>query len=126
MTQSDKDFITRIQVSQLVSQDPYAEDFYAQSFIANRQRGQQLTGGGEGVGKHQKVLSFGDGGGIGIAQNVERRSGRRENALHRMQSQIERIVNNAKNREKAPHGAFRIGYLGPSHFLIVAYSLMGR
>ncbi|KAK2463708.1 hypothetical protein APHAL10511_004459 [Amanita phalloides] len=34
MTQSDKDFITRIQVSQLVTQDPYADDFYAQVYGA--------------------------------------------------------------------------------------------
>lgn len=98
MTQSDKDFITRIQVSQLVTQDPYAEDFYAQVFNAIHQ---SRAGSARG---HQKVLSFGDGGGIGIIQSQERRSGRRENALNRMQTQIERIVNNAKKRESSPHG----------------------
>jgi DNA topoisomerase 2-associated protein PAT1 len=98
MTQSDKDFITRIQVSQLVTQDPYAEDFYAQVFNAIHQ---SRTGNSRG---HQKVLSFGNSGGIGIIPSQERRSGRRENALNRMQVQIERIVNNAKKRESAPHG----------------------
>jgi len=98
MTQSDKDFITRIQVSQLVTQDPYTEDFYAQVFNAIHQ---SRMGGARG---HQKVLSFGDSGGIGIIQSQERRSGRRENALGRMQTQIERIVNNAKKRESSPHG----------------------
>lgn len=98
MTQSDKDFITRIQVSQLVTQDPYAEDFYAQVFGAiNQQRGAQQRG-------HQKVLSFGDGGGIGVVQHNDRRSGRRENALNRMQTQIERIVNNSKKRETSSQG----------------------
>jgi DNA topoisomerase 2-associated protein PAT1 len=34
MTQSDKDFITtRIQASQQVTQDPYADDFYAQVYL---------------------------------------------------------------------------------------------
>lgn len=98
MTQSDKDFITRIQVSQLVTQDPYAEDFYAQVFNAIHQPRVGVPKG------HQKVLSFGDGGGIGVIQPHERRSGRRENALNRMQTQIERIVSNAKKRESAPHG----------------------
>lgn len=98
MTQSDKDFITRIQVSQLVTQDPYAEDFYAQVYGAIHQSRNTHSRG------HQKVLSFGDGGGIGVVQASERRSGRRENALNRMQTQIERIVNNAKKREAAPHG----------------------
>lgn len=100
MTQSDKDFITRIQVSQLVTQDPYAEDFYAQVFGAINQS--RIGAAQRG---HQKgVLSFGDSGGIGIIQNQDRRSGRRESALSRMQTQIERIVNNAKKRETAPHG----------------------
>lgn len=104
MTQGDKDFITRIQVTQLVTQDPYAEDFYAQSFMSNRQLQNQQYGGYPGGPKHQKVLSFGEGGGVGIAQNVERRSGRRENALIRLQNQIERIVNMAKSKEKTPSG----------------------
>lgn len=104
MTQGDKDFITRIQVTQLVTQDPYAEDFYAQSFMTNQQRQMQYGGGFASGQKHQKVLSFGEGGGVGIAQNTERRSGRRENALIRMQNQIERVINLAKSREKSPSG----------------------
>ncbi|KDQ19171.1 hypothetical protein BOTBODRAFT_63273 [Botryobasidium botryosum FD-172 SS1] len=89
MTQSDKDFITRIQVSQLVTQDPYSEDFYAQVFSALRSRGD--TGG---------VIKFGSSGGIGVGVLGHRGPGRRENAMQKMQAQVERIVNAAKNREK--------------------------
>ncbi|KAJ1306798.1 hypothetical protein OPQ81_007784 [Rhizoctonia solani] len=70
MSQSDKDFITRIQVSQLVTQDP-SEDFYANSL-----------------------------GPSGIAAAASHTRGRRrENALQKMATQVERIVNNAKARE---------------------------
>lgn len=96
MTQSDKDFITRIQVSQLVTQDPYAEDFYAQVFGAiHRSRLGQM-------GNDPSVVNFGNSGGVGVGLPPGHRgAGRRENALNRMQSQVERIVRNSKNREEA-------------------------
>ncbi|THG94284.1 hypothetical protein EW026_g7159 [Hermanssonia centrifuga] len=72
MTQSDKDFITRIQVSQLVTQDPYADDFYAQ---------------------------FGSGGGVGLGL-AQVKGGRRQNAMQRMEAQVERLVTNSRLREK--------------------------
>ena len=75
MTQSDKDFITRIQVSQLVTADPYTEDFYAQVLGSLRRNG-------SGV------------------RPSHRMSGRREHAMHRMADQVYRIVENAKAREK--------------------------
>ncbi|KAG6374835.1 topoisomerase II-associated protein PAT1 [Boletus reticuloceps] len=61
MTQSDKDFITRIQVSQLVTQDPYAEDFYAQVYgaILRSRMGQPGA-------DSERVLKFGSGGGVGL------------------------------------------------------------
>ena len=99
MTQSDKDFITRIQVSQLVTQVPYAEDFYAQVFSTINQS-RMGPGPGPGRAGHQKVLSFGDGVGVGVVPTQERRSGRRENALNRMQTQIERIVSNGVRRSR--------------------------
>ncbi|KAG9102912.1 hypothetical protein FRC06_000791 [Ceratobasidium sp. 370] len=70
MSQSDKDFITRIQVSQLITLDP-SEDYYAQVF-----------------------------GSAGIpAAAAHTRGRRRENALQKMAAQVERIVSNAKARE---------------------------
>ncbi|KAH7335296.1 topoisomerase II-associated protein PAT1 [Rhizoctonia solani] len=86
MSQSDKDFITRIQVSQLVTQDP-SEDFYANLL------------GSSGI----------------AAAATHTRGRRRENALQKMATQVERIVNNAKAREleKGAQGASHLqGALG--------------
>ncbi|KII87204.1 hypothetical protein PLICRDRAFT_176983 [Plicaturopsis crispa FD-325 SS-3] len=93
MTQSDKDFITRIQVSQLVTQDPYAEDFYAQVYgaIARSRLGLQS--------QDERVLKFGSGGGVGLGL-AQKGPHRRPNAMQRMEAQVERIVSNARIREK--------------------------
>ncbi|KAG8878839.1 hypothetical protein FRB97_002166 [Tulasnella sp. 331] len=94
MTQSDKDFITRIQVSQLVTNDPYAEDFYAQvfsSFVRSR------LGGPEGGQK--SMLKFANGAGVGTGVPGHRGAGRRENAMARMQAQVEKMISNARARE---------------------------
>ncbi|GBE86561.1 topoisomerase II-associated protein PAT1 [Sparassis latifolia] len=93
MTQSDKDFITRIQVSQLVTQDPYADDFYAQVYgaIIRSRMGVQS--------QDERVLKFGSGGGVGLGM-AQRGAGRRQSAMQRMEAQVERIVNNARLREK--------------------------
>lgn len=101
MTQSDKDFITRIQVSQLVSQDPYADDFYAQVYGAIVRSRMGLSSDDE------RVLKFGASGGVALgAPNSARGGGgggghgRRPNAMQRMQQQVERIVSNARKREE--------------------------
>jgi Topoisomerase II-associated protein PAT1 len=93
MTQSDKDFITRIQVSQLVTQDPYADDFYAQVYgaIMRSRMGLQT--------QDERVLKFGSGGGIGLGL-PPKGGGRRPNAMQRMEAQVERIVSNARIREQ--------------------------
>ncbi|KAL4250335.1 PAT1 family protein [Abortiporus biennis] len=94
MTQSDKDFITRIQVSQLVTQDPYADDFYAQVFGA-------LMRSKLGLGTSQDaVLKFGSGGGVGLGVAQVKGQHRRPSAMQRMEQQVERIVNSARLREK--------------------------
>lgn len=93
MTQSDKDFITRIQVSQLVTQDPYAEDFYAQTYsmIMRSKMGLQ--------NQDLRVLNFGSGGGVGLGMS-QRPSGRRASAMQKMEAQVEKIVQAARIREK--------------------------
>ncbi|KAG6891608.1 hypothetical protein C0992_002647 [Termitomyces sp. T32_za158] len=93
MTQSDKDFITRIQVSQLVTQDPYADDFYAQVYgaILRSRMGIQA--------QDERVLKFGSGGGVGLGL-AQKPGNRRPNAMLRMEQQVERIVNNARKREE--------------------------
>lgn len=92
MTQSDKDFITRIQVSQLVTQDPFSDDFYAQ--VHTRVMHNRL-----GVNAPEAVLKFGSGGGVGLGLG-QHKGGRRQSAMQRMEAQVERIVNNARLREK--------------------------
>jgi len=94
MTQSDKDFITRIQVSQLVTQDPYADDFYAQVYgaILRSRLGLQS--------QDDRVLKFGSGGGVGLGLNGPKGGGRRPSAMQRMEQQVERIVTNARKREE--------------------------
>ena len=99
MTQSDKDFITRIQVSQLVTSDPYSDDFYAQVYGS-------LLRSRMGVNNQdERVLKFGSGEGVALGVN-QRGAGRRQNAMQRMEAQVERIVNNARLREKekSQHG----------------------
>lgn len=106
MTQSDKDFITRIQVSQLVTQDPYADDFYAQVYGAILRSRMGLQS------QDERVLKFGSGGGIGLG--VAAKGGnRRPNAMQRMEQQVERIVSNARKREeeKGLHGGWLLYFL---------------
>ncbi|KAF9097924.1 hypothetical protein BGX23_007630 [Mortierella sp. AD031] len=88
MTQNDKDFINRIQISQLVTDDPYADDFYCQVYTALRNRHLQQMGipgsmmdseGGQGEGRRR--------GGNGRTEQ-------------RMQQQVQRIVSDAKRNPK--------------------------
>src|ERR1700749_4620127 len=89
MTQSDKDFITRIQVSQLVTQDPYADDYYAQVFASNLRSRMGMNPNDE------HVVKFGKSGGVGMGL-TQKSGGRRANALQKMEAQVERIVQNAR------------------------------
>ena len=93
MTQSDKDFITRIQVSQLVTQDPYADDFYAQVYGAILRSRLGLSS------QDERVLKFGSGGGVGLGL-AQKGGNRRPNAMQRMEQQVERIVSNARRRDE--------------------------
>lgn len=93
MTQSDKDFITRIQVSQLVTSDPYTEDFYAQVY-GSLMRSRMGINANE-----ERVLKFGSGEGVALGM-TQRPGNRRQNAMQRMEAQVERIVSNARQREK--------------------------
>ncbi|KAG0279694.1 hypothetical protein BGZ95_000484 [Linnemannia exigua] len=86
MTQSDKDFINRIQISQLVTDDPYADDFYCQVYTALRNRHLQQ---------------------MGIPGNMmdpesqdSRRRGGNGRTEQRMQQQVQRIVSDAKRNPK--------------------------
>ena len=89
MTPRDKDFITRYQLSQIVTEDPYNEDFYFQVY--------KIIQRGGVVGESNKGL---------IARAYLEHSGHRlggrykrtDIALQRMQNQVERAVTVAKER----------------------------
>ncbi|KAK0527026.1 DNA topoisomerase 2-associated protein pat1 [Tilletia horrida] len=88
MTNSDKDFITRIQVSQLVTNDPYSDDFYAHIYFAIR-------------GNPNRPAALGAAPAGGNAKGGKRKTRqltRRENAMLRMQQQVQRLVENRKER----------------------------
>lgn len=106
MTPRDKDFITRYQLSQIVTEDPYNEDFYFQVY--------KIIQRGGVVGESNKDL---------IARAYLEHSGHRlggrykraDVALQRMQSQVEKAVTVAKERpqkSKDRIDAAREGVLG--------------
>ena len=77
-----------------MTSDPYTEDFYAQVYGS-------LMRSRMGISTNEeRVLKFGSSGeGVGLGLN-QRGAGRRPNAMQRMEAQVERIVNNARQREK--------------------------
>ncbi|PWN35702.1 uncharacterized protein FA14DRAFT_160738 [Meira miltonrushii] len=127
MSRSDKDFITRIQVSQLISSDPYTDDFYAHIYFAlhgNRSRVTLPASNEEEKQKEQKKVEESTNGqdNSNAQQGEEKQKkarqrktqpNRRETAMLRMQQQVERIVQNRKERiEKAGASASLEGALG--------------
>lgn len=122
MSGSDKDFITRIQISQLITADPYADDFYAHIYFALRGGPRRpglaplppptaaaaaaAGGGGGGAGNSA-------GNGIGKGGKGKQKLNKQQNAMLRMQQQVERIVQSRKERmEKSASGAALEGALG--------------
>ncbi|KAG9066547.1 hypothetical protein KI688_012455 [Linnemannia hyalina] len=88
MTQSDKDFINRIQISQLVTDDPYADDFYCQVYTALRNRHLQQMGIPGNMMDPEGI------------QGDSRRRGGNGRTEQRMQQQVQRIVSDAKRNPK--------------------------
>ncbi|KAG0042140.1 hypothetical protein BGZ83_000843 [Gryganskiella cystojenkinii] len=90
MTQSDKDFINRIQISQLVTDDPYADDFYCQVYTALRNRHLQQMG----------IPNAGLDGDANGQNEGNRRRGPNGRSEQRIQQQVQRIVSDAKRNPK--------------------------
>lgn len=111
MSGSDKDFITRIQISHLVTPDPYTDDFYAHVFFAVRGGARKVPvpdGSVEAIEQHKKAEAGGSSGGKGSRRKLTRH----ENAMLRMQQQVERLVDNRKKREAKGADASLEGALG--------------
>lgn len=106
MSGSDKDFITRIQISHLVTPDPYADDFYAHVFFAVRGGGRRIplpdASTVEAIEQHKNDDKKG----------TRRKLTRHENAMLRMQQQVERLVDNRKKREAKGNVSSLTGTLG--------------
>ena len=113
MSGSDKDFITRIQISNLVSPNPYVDDFYAHVYFAVRGGGRRVPlpdpSSMAAIASEKQAAQQ--------QQGEERPKGaarrkltRHENAMLRMQQQVERLVENRKKR--IAHATGPTGALG--------------
>lgn len=92
MSNGDKNYVLKVQISQLVKEDPEADDFYftVHSTLRGRSELQQ------GLGHFEQTYMARAG------QQSNRRGGRdRQNPLVKMQQQVQKIVENAKNRPKS-------------------------
>ena len=98
MGSSDKDFITRIQLSQLASADPYASDFYAQVFSARLKRSRMAgINGGEGPSVVQVAPGFG----LGAAGPAGNRFGKMgSNTMQKLSTQVKKLVENRTQHQK--------------------------
>lgn len=116
MTVSDKEFITRIQISQIITADPYADDFYAHIYFALRGRPIGPNPGLMGNAPQQPLPPTGPAATNGNGNNHDGRAGKasrnkqpkmnaQQKAMLRMQQQVERLVADRKQRiEKAATG----------------------
>ncbi|KAG2204737.1 hypothetical protein INT45_010597, partial [Circinella minor] len=84
MTQHDKDFINRIQISQLASSDPYSDDFYYQVYSSLRQRAGLPVWSAENAMKNNNNTMNNS--------NMNHQRGRREeNGMQRFHQQLQRV-----------------------------------
>lgn len=118
MGNSDKDFITRIQLSQLATADPYSSDFYAQVFSALSRRQQAPDPAGQGPA----VVQVMPGVGFGVGAPTANRFGKMGNAtMQRLNAQVKKLVATTTKRQqnmstdalqgalgKVPRGASRV------------------
>lgn len=108
MNPKDKDFVTRFQLSQIVTDDPYNEDFYAQVYKVIHPK---TSSGGLGAPHAQQANSIAQ---AYLDQSGHRLGGRFKRAdvaLQRMQQQVQKAVTVAKERQKLPQHV-REGVLG--------------
>ena len=96
MGSSDKDFITRIQLSQLASADPYSSDFYAQVFSAlKRSRLASMSGDAPAV------VQVAPGFGMGAAGPAGNRFGKMgSNTMQKLSTQVKRLVESRAQHQK--------------------------
>ncbi|WWD20662.1 hypothetical protein CI109_105138 [Kwoniella shandongensis] len=109
MGSSDKDFITRIQLSQLATADPYTSDFYAQVFSALKRSRIAAEGQGEGP----TVVPVAAGLGLGVGGPVGNRFGKMgSNTMQKLSTQVKKLVENRAQHQKVMNTAALQGALG--------------
>ncbi|RKP32077.1 hypothetical protein METBISCDRAFT_21802 [Metschnikowia bicuspidata] len=107
MNPKDKDFVTRFQLSQIVTDDPYNEDFYAQVYRVIHPK--SAPDGSVMPVSHPNSIAQ-----AYLDQSGHRLGGRLKRAdvaLQRMQQQVQKAVTVAKERQKLPQHV-REGVLG--------------
>lgn len=105
MTPKDKDFVTRFQLSQIVTDDPYNEDFYCQVYkVLNSSTGENNMNS-----LAQKYLEQ-------SGHRLGGRSKRADIALQRMQQQVSKAVSVAKERGESTGILAKEGALGKVSF----------
>lgn len=96
MGNSDKDFITRIQLSQLATADPYSSDFYAQVYSALIRRQQAADGQGP------TVVQVAPGLGFGVGAPTGNRFGKMGTAsMQRLTTQVKKLVSTTAKRQQS-------------------------
>ncbi|RLV91394.1 DNA topoisomerase 2-associated protein PAT1 [Spathaspora sp. JA1] len=108
MNPKDKDFVTRFQLSQIVTEDPYNEDFYAQVYKVIHPKNDNAPIGNANNSIAQAYLE----------QSGHRLGGRYKRAdvaLQRMQQQVQKAVTVARERPKLTQYA-KEGALGKISF----------
>ncbi|CDO96580.1 unnamed protein product [Kluyveromyces dobzhanskii CBS 2104] len=95
MTPRDKDFITRYQLSQIVTDDPYNEDFYFQVYKIIQRGVTASESNKDSIAKAYLEHS---------GHRLGGRYKRTDVALQRMQSQVEKAVTVAKERPQKSKG----------------------
>ncbi|KAK4685814.1 hypothetical protein P7C73_g4322, partial [Tremellales sp. Uapishka_1] len=112
MGASDKDFITRIQLSQLATSDPYASDFYAQVYSA-LQRSRMAAAGTLPDGPSVVQVAPGVGFGLGGPNAAGNRFGKMGNAtMQKLSSQVKKLVETKNQHQKGMGSAALQGALG--------------
>ncbi|ODV79034.1 uncharacterized protein CANTADRAFT_26107 [Suhomyces tanzawaensis NRRL Y-17324] len=111
MNPKDKDFVTRFQLSQIVTEDPYNEDFYAQVYKVIHPK--SVNNGPQQANQQHNSIAQ-----AYLEQSGHRLGGRYKRAdvaLQRMQQQVQKAVTVAKERPKLTQYA-REGALGKISF----------
>ncbi|WLF80396.1 DNA topoisomerase 2-associated protein pat1 [Lodderomyces elongisporus] len=112
MNPKDKDFVTRFQLSQIVTEDPYNEDFYAQVYKVIHPKsanGTQLQAPAQQ--NNSIAQAYLDHSGHRLGGRYKRA----DVALQRMQQQVQKAVAVAKDRPK-PNQLSKEGALGKISF----------